>query len=641
MYSLPSDHSLTTRQADKGGRMVIMDTNDYNESINAMLSNELIYKPLPEDPTVEIQELINNQIYELNSAGVISDKLSSNITTGEFICPHFYGLPKIHKPTPENQRLPPFRGIVSSVKGPTTRASYWLDSILNPIVPPYCDTHWCKDTLHLLNDIETLNSTHNFDNHTIITIDVVDMYNSIPHADGVAACKDALQKHSSFTKRQIDLILELISLVLTNNCFSFQGKFYRQIRGTAMGSPFAPAYANIFMNHLWHQKIVPVLPLPLWLKRFLDDIIAIYLSSVDTDELLRILNSCHDTTKFTISGKAPSQPYLDATLSIANSKLHSELYSKPTDSHRFLPPSSCHPGHIFRSIVYSGALRIRRICSRDDPFLFHLEQFRVHLRSSGYSSKFLDPILSKVAGLDRATLLKSSGKETLDRTLIVTTYDPRMPDLKQLHIKHQHILEASKDTQCISSSPLVALKRPANIGNLIIRTKSPSVSSQAPQSSFGHHPCAEKRCLICKDHRVSSHRVVSGKTGESFPIRHNLFCSSSHVIYSLTCSECAGFQYTGKTSTSLRQRFNFHKSCVRGTVGLNPKTQQPYEVDLHFQQPGHSISHMRIQAIEQCTPDSIAKCESKWMHLLKCHRVVGGPNIDEPFIKGLLRSLNS
>ena len=73
---------------------------------------------------------------------------------------------------------------------------------------------------------------------------------------------------------------------------------------------------------------------------------------------------------------------------------------------------------------------------------------------------------------------------------------------------------------------------------------------------------------------------------------------------------------------------------------MNPRTQQSYEVDLHFRKPDHCISHMGIHAIDQCTPDSIAKTESRWMHLLKTHRVVGGPNIDEPYLKGLLRSLN-
>ena len=117
LYALRNDQSLTTRQADKGGRMVVMDTVDYNESINTMLSNDLVYKQLDEDPTLEIHKRIADQIRKLESAEIVSSKLASNILAGELVCPHFYGLPKIHKPTPEGKRLPPFREPVSSVKG--------------------------------------------------------------------------------------------------------------------------------------------------------------------------------------------------------------------------------------------------------------------------------------------------------------------------------------------------------------------------------------------------------------------------------------------------------------------------------------------------------------------------------------------
>ena len=77
-----------------------------------------------------------------------------------------------------------------------------------------------------------------------MTIDVVDMYNSIPHVDGIEACKDALNTNTDYTATQIETILHLIQLVLENNCFEFLNKFYRQINGTAMGSPMAPAYAK-------------------------------------------------------------------------------------------------------------------------------------------------------------------------------------------------------------------------------------------------------------------------------------------------------------------------------------------------------------------------------------------------------------
>ena len=42
----------------------------------------------------------------------------------------------------------------------------------------------------------------------------------------------------------------LASLVLENDYFEYNDRFYRQKLGTAIGTKFAPAYANLFMTRL-------------------------------------------------------------------------------------------------------------------------------------------------------------------------------------------------------------------------------------------------------------------------------------------------------------------------------------------------------------------------------------------------------
>jgi hypothetical protein len=43
---------------------------------------------------------------------------------------------------------------------------------------------------------------------------------------------------------------EMLTLVLKNNNFTFDGNHHLQINGTAMGTKMAPFYANIFMGDL-------------------------------------------------------------------------------------------------------------------------------------------------------------------------------------------------------------------------------------------------------------------------------------------------------------------------------------------------------------------------------------------------------
>ena len=45
--------------------------------------------------------------------------------------------------------------------------------------------------------------------------------------------------------------------------------------------------------------------------------------------------------------------------------MSTNLYVKETDSHQYLHPSSCHPYHCVKSIPYSQALRLNRICSKN------------------------------------------------------------------------------------------------------------------------------------------------------------------------------------------------------------------------------------------------------------------------------------
>ena len=65
-----------------------------------------------------------------------------------------------------------------------------------------------------------------------------------PIATGVSAKDQRLAgMTTTIFKRSLDWCLR-------NNTFVFDGKYYVQIDGVAMGSPLAPILADIFMNHV-------------------------------------------------------------------------------------------------------------------------------------------------------------------------------------------------------------------------------------------------------------------------------------------------------------------------------------------------------------------------------------------------------
>jgi hypothetical protein len=62
-------------------------------------------------------------------------------------------------------------------------------------------------------------------------------------------------KQNKIGNLTIDTILRLARLVLDTNCFLFDNKYYKQIRGGAMGSPLTMTLANIYMLE-WEQSLI-------------------------------------------------------------------------------------------------------------------------------------------------------------------------------------------------------------------------------------------------------------------------------------------------------------------------------------------------------------------------------------------------
>ena len=52
--------------------------------------------------------------------------------------------------------------------------------------------------------------------------------------------------HARFNK---EFVLECAKFILQNNNMKFNNEFYNQIKGTAMGTIFAPTYATLSMGY--------------------------------------------------------------------------------------------------------------------------------------------------------------------------------------------------------------------------------------------------------------------------------------------------------------------------------------------------------------------------------------------------------
>ena len=108
-----------------------------------------------------------------------------------------------------------------------------------------------------------------------------------------------------------------------------------------------------------------LLPLVWW--RYIDDIFMVWPHSpTELYSFLSALNNVHETIKFTSNASQESVSFLDVMIHKDNKgQIETGLYTTPTDAHMYLHYNSYHPVHQKKSIPYSQAIRLRRICSTD------------------------------------------------------------------------------------------------------------------------------------------------------------------------------------------------------------------------------------------------------------------------------------
>ena len=112
-------------------------------------------------------------------------------------------------------------------------------------------------------------------------------------------------------------------------------------------------------------------------------------------------------------------------------KIETDLFCKPTDKHQYLLHSSSHPYHTKKSIPYSLALRLRRICSTDEFFKHRSAELQAYLTKRGYKRRFIQDQISRAKQIPRNEALKEqkqASKDTSDRVPFTITYNPALPN---------------------------------------------------------------------------------------------------------------------------------------------------------------------------------------------------------------------
>ncbi len=279
-----------------------------------------------------------------------------------------------------------------------------------------------------------------------VTVDVTQLYTSIPaegEHGGIQAFEKAMNQRDPDDIKQTPthFLIKLLELVLHGNIFEFDDQLYRQQIGTAMGTRVAPTYACLFMGWLEERALASWKGTKphLW-KRYIDDIFFIWQGSQsELQTFINHLNKVHPNIKFTSTYDKDTKtiPFLDMQVTIDEEGIiQTDLYTKDTSIAQYLLPQSCHPGHITQNIPFSMALRILRICSKNERFLLRLQQLKEHLKSRSYNDKILKKTFERVCKIDRREALKKVVSTKEKKTVFSITYHPALPSISKIVNKH-------------------------------------------------------------------------------------------------------------------------------------------------------------------------------------------------------------
>ena len=143
------------------------------------------------------------------------------------------------------------------------------------------------------------------------------------------------------------------------------------MNGVAMGSPLAPALAEVFLTKIENDFINnPSNPLKFLLYyRFVDDIFVIFPEDENEKEFLKIFNNFHKNLKFTLEHEQFNQlNFLDVLISKNNGQIMTSWYRKSSNTLMFNPWNSHGPKIYKINLIKTMVNRLKSICSNQILF---------------------------------------------------------------------------------------------------------------------------------------------------------------------------------------------------------------------------------------------------------------------------------
>ena len=543
---LRKDDTITVLPADKGRVTVIMKKEEYKEKCRLLLEDSKTYQKLPSDPTARYKKQFISALKDLKDRKVIPPALHKRLYPTTDQPPRFYGLPKVHK-----QNMP-LRPIVSSIGTISYQCARYLADILSPLVGK--TRHHVKNSKAFAEEVKDLRVGPD---EEMRSYDVSALFTSVPVDKALIVIRQKLEEDTSLSERTPlapEDITNLLELCLKCTYFQYEGEFYLQIHGAAMGSPVSPIVCNLYMEDFEQRALATAEHPPDWWKRYVDDTHTI-LKKEHSQAFTDHINSIDDDIKWTTEGEVESMAgegseekerilaFLDTvTVLKGDGKIQTRVYRKETHTDQYLNFESHHPLEHKKGVVRTLLHRAESIVS--DPK--DLEKEKEHIREALRMNQYPDWVL----------------------------YDTPTRQEEVVEVEEPEVVEEKDKTRTVE---LKDTKREKKRPVVIPYVKGVSESIRRVFKGYEipmyFKPANTLRQLLVRPKdKVEKDKIVG-------------------PVYHIACSECDA-SYIGETERSLKARFQEHRRPSSTTSEVSRH--------IHVDQPEHSVDmdKTRILAVE-------------------------------------------
>ncbi|XP_044753689.1 uncharacterized protein LOC123313059 [Coccinella septempunctata] len=318
--------------------------------------------------------------------------------------------------------------------------------------------------------------------------------------------------------------LECVRLVFNTTYCQFQEKFFKQTKGTPMGTDSSSIFAEMVVDDILDRAFSLLCYTPLMTKKYVDDLFCI-LRADQLGNIIRVLNDQNIHINFTHEVETNSTlPYLDLQL-IRNddNTISTDWYQKPTASGRYLNYKSSHEHKQKINLILGMKGRLEKLVS-PRHLQNSLHRLADLLNSNSYPRRLINKILFNTPGY------------TTEPHAEISPHTP------------QDVDQATPVVPRFFSLPY----HPA-ITPRIIKT-------------ISHHVVDRNMFLSAKYMPNTLGRHVFSRMKDITPIEKR-----AGIVYAINCTDCDK-TYIGQTGRNLKTRLREHvRDCAmaKQTTGLS------------------------------------------------------------------------